>query len=396
MIRRSLLKKLAFSIVPVIVLLAALEGMSRVLKHVNPTLWSPPTRYLNKNPAYTGQAWFTQDFLDATLTHGSSCYILPEYSFKLLKDHESKYHNVVHGRRLTTGGTWHAEDPRLVTIALFGGSSTYCHEVPDEYTWASLLQKRIAASPDTQIVRVLNFGVPGASSKQELDRLRYEISQGMVPDVCVFFDGVNDTAQGVYNGSPDKTINDTERLYKRKWYRQIARQSSLLTLVYANVRSWQMSKPTHLNDADLLEDLAMKTAKGLVENWAKAKQLCESHGIKMYAFLQPNLYTLDSNRFTKEEELLEDIRPGMDVCFQATYPLFRELMAGIQEYNKHFLDLSNIYEATFQPIYLDFCHVASHGNKIIADAIYMRIIDDVKAICKRKALEHTLKPSKGG
>src|SRR5262249_15810667 len=128
-------------------------------------------------------------------------------------DHEDRYFTTRDGFRATVGfdpkGLAPGRRPRKLFV--LGGSTTYCQEVPDEFTWASHLQKRLAAVPGTQDIEVVNCGFPSMVSLQEVERLEYEIGRNNIPDFCIFFDGINDMAAGVRGGAPGGLISELFR-----------------------------------------------------------------------------------------------------------------------------------------------------------------------------------------
>ena len=89
---------------------------------------------------------------------------------------------------------------RLVLV--IGGSLVFGPAVPDAMTIPSLLSARLNGDDGTQGYKLLNAGVDGAVSGQELARLRYELDHGLKPDLVVVIDGPVDFAQGVYAGQP--------------------------------------------------------------------------------------------------------------------------------------------------------------------------------------------------
>jgi lysophospholipase L1-like esterase len=88
-------------------------------------------------------------------------------------------------------------------IFVFGGSTTFGYGVRDEQTVPSLLQQRLGASTPGRPVRVYNFGRGHYYLTQE--RILYErmLVNGVVPDLAVFVDGVNDLHY--FEDAPEKT-----------------------------------------------------------------------------------------------------------------------------------------------------------------------------------------------
>jgi lysophospholipase L1-like esterase len=187
-------------------------------------------------------------------------------------------------------------DRRPRKLFVLGGSTTFCLEVPDKYTWASQLQERLAKIPETRDIQVLNCGVTAAVSLQEVERLEYEIRQGNIPDYCVFFDGHNDAVQGVFNRNPGGTIFEVEQKYTNTplfvTLRQLALMSVAARTIYHSIwRSQRENEPVPPSEAELRE-LARTTVDIYEQNMLRAKKACDRYGVRMIAFLQPHVYSI--------------------------------------------------------------------------------------------------------
>ncbi len=84
-------------------------------------------------------------------------------------------------------------------VFVFGGSTTFGWAVPDSDTIAASLQRRF--DTDGQRIAVYNFGRDGYFSGQEMMLLSRLLSDGHVPSMAVFIDGLNDFAN--WKGEPD-------------------------------------------------------------------------------------------------------------------------------------------------------------------------------------------------
>ena len=106
---------------------------------------------------------------------------------------EGRYVNVeVAGFRRSAGqGPWPI-DPANLNVFLFGGSTTFGYGVPDEYTIASYLQRRLAGGAGARPPRVYNFGRGAYHSAQEHVLFERLLATGAVPDIAIFIDGLND------------------------------------------------------------------------------------------------------------------------------------------------------------------------------------------------------------
>lgn len=86
-------------------------------------------------------------------------------------DFHGHYVSIDHGIRKTT------DQPQKFSnvIYLFGGSTVFCNEVPDQYTIASFVQQLVNESSPERY-KVENYGATTVVSGQELERLkRYDL-----------------------------------------------------------------------------------------------------------------------------------------------------------------------------------------------------------------------------
>ncbi len=93
-------------------------------------------------------------------------------------------------RRTRKQGPW-PPDPGNFNIFLFGGSTTFGYGVADDQTLASYLQESLAQA-SAKPVKVYNLGCGNYYSTPERIQFEQLLSGGQVPDIAVFFDGLNE------------------------------------------------------------------------------------------------------------------------------------------------------------------------------------------------------------
>ena len=84
--------------------------------------------------------------------------------------------------------------------------------VPDEYTIPSLLAKQFKEHGVSNIC-ITNFGQGGWVNTQEMLELIMQIKKGNIPNMVVFYDGVNDSYSAFQNkvaGIPENESNRIE------------------------------------------------------------------------------------------------------------------------------------------------------------------------------------------
>ncbi|MCL5125663.1 MAG: SGNH/GDSL hydrolase family protein [Deltaproteobacteria bacterium] len=107
-----------------------------------------------------------------------------------------KFVNVdVHGfRPIKDQGPWPPNSEKT-NIFVFGGSTTFGYGVTDQQTIPSYMQEILTAKYPGKI-QVYNFGRGGYISVQERVLFEKLIGSGIVPNVAVFIDGLNDLGYG--------------------------------------------------------------------------------------------------------------------------------------------------------------------------------------------------------
>lgn len=91
----------------------------------------------------------------------------------------------------------------------FGGSTTWGFFDRDSATRSAIVARRLStAGFDAEVI---NYGQLGYVSAQELLSLVLELRRGNVPDVVVFWDGVNDVLSARMNGRPGVSFREFER-----------------------------------------------------------------------------------------------------------------------------------------------------------------------------------------
>lgn len=134
------------------------------------------------------------------------------YSYWLAAPFSSRYINIgSDGLR----HTWQSKSfkpkcgGRPARIFIFGGSTTFGEGARDDYTVPSQLQRILDAS--SHCIAVTNFGQEGYVSTPELLLLEEQLRKGNVPDLVIFYDGVNDTESSLLEGEAGVTYDEIYR-----------------------------------------------------------------------------------------------------------------------------------------------------------------------------------------
>ena len=298
----------------------------------------------------------------------------------LLNDVSGKYINIINGRRVTTN----TPDDVQGKILIFGGSTIFCQEVPDNLTVPSLVQSYLNKNSSISY-QVFNFGVPSFHSGQQLELLKevkiYD------DDVIIFFDGINDVYYPIFFGYKNGLQPGMES------FRPAIKLNSFGNFLFNASVKFEDKSSTF----KLLKQLLLDNPSGGVTNREEfqinlklalqsyrksiiaANQIANSNGATFLHFLQPHIFN-DHILTDWETEITTnpfETPPAMKETLLVAYPHLKEMVVDLQLHGVNSTDLTNIFDAPSRKyeIFLDFAHVNHVGNEIISNKISSHIID---------------------
>lgn len=269
-------------------------------------------------------------------------------------------------------------------IFLFGGSTLWGVGARDDYTIASLLSEKLAEAGIE--CRVTNFGESGYVSSQEIIALIQELRKGNVPDLVIFYDGVNDTYSAYQQqvaGLPQNEFNrirefnlsqpreywslrrlclfrSVDSLAVTRLARGILRRAGAGDPASEAAAHWGAAENEIAGKEPLLaEVLAVYRA-----NVQFVKALGESYGFQSLFYWQPTIF--DKKHLTVFEEHQRQSVEPLEPFYQEVSRLLRR--AELQKaYDGAFHDVSGIFAEVREPLFIDWCHISEWGNGRIAE-----------------------------
>jgi len=154
--------------------------------------------------------WMFEYYAEFRIVEKSSVWT--PYAYARSIPFEGKYINVnKDGLRVTWNESVvdHADDQPPVRVFIFGGSTMWGWGARDDYTIASYLSK-ILHGQGYQ-VEVTNYGQMGYVNTQEIITLLRYLQRGEVPDIVLFYDGLNDVASANHNRAAGLSRNESVR-----------------------------------------------------------------------------------------------------------------------------------------------------------------------------------------
>jgi lysophospholipase L1-like esterase len=293
--------------------------------------------------------------------------------------------------------TWNADETAVagkdpVKIFAFGGSAMWGVGARDDFTIASCLARDL----ESQGVRcqVTNFGESGYVSTQEVIALGQQLRDGNVPDLVIFYDGVND----IYSAYQQRRAGLPQNEFHRAQEFNVSQPRSYVALRLLCIRrsigslavvrfsrnllrrvgidvdpdssATYASTPAHSDaerEALFREVLAVyKGNMRMVATWENA------YGFKALFYWQPTVF--DKTYPTAFEQKVQREIVSLQPYCEAMCQLVQEEKAFSQVQGAVFHDISDVFSSAQQPIFIDWCHVSEWGNervarKMAADAV---------------------------
>lgn len=324
-----------------------------------------------------------------------------EYVKEQLKSAKLKWNPYVYWRRLPFKGqyvnvntqglrkTWSTNKNKVsktpeIMIFMFGGSTMWGEFARDNYTIPSHLSKLLSDSTNKNI-KIYNYGETGYVSTQEVITLMKEINNGNIPDIVIFYDGVNDTFASLQSGVAGITHNEykreegfkVENSYEelaKKFFSETINNSSFFKVLYNlkfSLYNIKVKFITHESDK-----LADATVNYYINNIETVESLGKQYHFKTLFYWQPVVYT-KKHQTTHEKEKAKE-KEYIEKIFLKVYSSVKN--SKTLSKNKNFFNLSDIFNDTRENRYVDECHLTENSNAIIAQ----RILKDLQPLINIK------------
>ncbi|HOW96864.1 MAG TPA: GDSL-type esterase/lipase family protein [Kiritimatiellia bacterium] len=281
-------------------------------------------------------------------------------------------------RRTWTRATPHDPLRRTFRVFVFGGSTTWGTGVRDEYTVPSWLA-RILSEEYGLDVEVTNFGEIGYVSTQELILLLRQIQQGNLPDLAIFYDGVNDIFSAVQSrqaGLPEHEFNRVREFNvlgrKRKALAALFWGSSQQGLPRFAATLARRLLHAERKPFALPDGLAEDVVRTYAANVKLAEILARASGFPILFYWQPAIYSKASK--PPEEQASENRLLFLKEFYLDVYRRVRE-HPGLAA-DTAFHDISALLDDRPEACYIDYFHLSEEANGLIA----RRLAEDARAV----------------
>jgi lysophospholipase L1-like esterase len=283
------------------------------------------------------------------------------------------------GLRPTPGES--GADDGAIRILCFGGSTMMGMGARDEHTIPAVLARRLAELGHS--VAVTNYGQLGHNITQETLTLQQLLKAGERIDIAVFYDGINEMACAEQTGRADGLFNEARR---RAEFNLLLpdRSRDLFTAALMAAAPRTLRRLRQLTGLALRgpapgrpADLSLVDTAGLArdviavyaQNLRLIRMLAREYGFCPIFFWQPVITT--KKRKTIDEQRWERDYTHDPTARARLYTAIVDERRGCRELAQvaDAVDLSALFDAWVEPVYIDLYHLSEAGNAAVAEAM---------------------------
>lgn len=300
------------------------------------------------------------------------------------------------GFRITPGSS---ADPEDIGIHVFGSSLVWGLGVPDSATVTAHMV-RILEDRFERPFRIMNHGVVGWVSTQQLLQLIFLLRDGLRPDIVIFINGFNDVLSAYQSGSAGNHYK-LEPIASRVEGRtdtapspSVLEQTAWSTNTAHLLQTLGYRRPARTEGFEDERDATPSRSEGLSEEVAEVYRrnmrfvsvLGNAHGYRSFFFLQPSVWTGGKPLTEHEQVVRTGGFPGYpDGSDPAYIEYFRRSYARIDSImgtEDGFSSLAGVFDTVVQTVYFEpsGCHVTAEANRMIAEYVCDRISPAVSAV----------------
>lgn len=375
---------LGITLLLIFVVEGGLSLVSLVYHHLSAR---PTSANLNRRAdAYPDSAW-VNDYYGELDTMSAQWR---PYVYWRTAPHTGKYINIdADGYRFDPAAEVRTTGPGpVLRIFMFGGLTLWGMGARDAFTIPALLNRELRRKG--VVADVTNFGEFGYVTTQEVITLLLQLRNGNIPDLVIFYDGINDVESAFQQGvagipeneahrveefnlsNPDRT-KQLSRLFLRTQLQQLANRSHVVAVLRNVARALGISRREVSSDTSavargsssdaLLAEQVVDRYRGNLE---LVTVLAAHYGFNCLFYWQPTIYR--KTNLTEFERTLLKVRwvaplgrftLTVDSVVRANMPALRS------HYQLH--DVSDVFLPTTAPIYVNPYHLSESGNGRIAE-----------------------------
>jgi len=247
-------------------------------------------------------------------------------------------------------------------IIMVGGSTIFGLKVLSDQTVPAHLQEKFDQLNLKKRVEVINAGISGYNSNDELNLIKKKIVE-YEPDLVIIYDGSNDIFFPYDSKSIAYDIGDSRYLYRK--YFQFYKTLDVIN----NIISENPPMHVHVYQKNVKLELGDR-AKSWKSNISTICEIGNQNGFKTLIFLQPFLGTGDKSLTKRETNLFNTqvLKPFPNALLEYSY--FADTLDDLNNSCTGAFDLRNIFDNVKKLVYFDKWHNSYQYNGVVADEIF--------------------------
>jgi len=376
-----------------------LEGVFYITFLIRDNTRTTFSDYRIKADTYSDSSWVQKYWEEFSKSSSSDRVQWMPYVYWRRKPFQGDYINIdSNGIRQT----WkpninHKEMGDPFTIFIFGGSTMWGTGARDNFTIPSILAKKLQEKGI--YTETINFGESGYVSSQEVIALILELKKGNIPDLAIFYDGVNDTYSAYQNHVAGLTHNEYNRMNEFNVSKSMGYKKMISILIRENrmgstvrfinglihrlnlLRKPRVAVNYQANNDNLAYDnepLINDMIDVYNSNIEVVNALADYYNFKYLFYWQPTIF--QKKHLTEYEELHGQKSSSFHLFLKKTYDYLAQQSDFTEEGDLPFHNLSLVFSNVQKPLFVDYCHLGELGNEMIAEKMAM----DVFAIYTKK------------
>ena len=254
---------------------------------------------------------------------------------------------------------------------------------PDTETVPSYLLREIERKFEGNVC-VINFAESAWTSTQNLIALIAEIQKEHIPDLVIFYDGVNDINVVFTSGKRFTHANLAEFATRferaEPLHTRLMRNSQVTQVLYKYFERKKLDsgEPVLVFDKDA-STLSEYIATTYIQNYKIVGALAEQYGFDYAFFWQPVIGYGEKVLTPEEDKMLQKadatrIKLGKEAYgrMQFIHSVY-DTISPVLEPLENFYNLSHLFDDTMNSIYIDFVHVTPEANQMVAAEMFDRL-----------------------
>jgi lysophospholipase L1-like esterase len=367
-------KTVALVVLNTLIVLACLELISTFVTKI----WEEPATTVDREESsprahtsyYASQAWAKQYWKEMDLSRPQR---YRNYIIWRRAPFKGEFINIDgDGIRWTPGAVCSANSYK---VFIFGGSTMWGTGAPDWGTIPAYLEADLSQLREGPIC-VINFGESAFVSTQGVIELILQLQSGNVPDLVIFYDGVNDVYAAYQSGrSTHQNFNQIAAKFDKSesppslvaWiessnsFRLLKRLADKLRLKPQNSTDLVTYKTMGIDTATL-SDSVVET---YISNYKIVDVLAQKYGFKFLFFWQPVITIGDKSLTSEEQGMKRKMDPALIELYKSVYHRVHEVAKKYE--NLYYI--AEIFNSVNSEIWIDATHVTPVGNQLIAERI---------------------------